>query len=109
METRKGLLSKLIGFSSMAIGLTIIGKYHIAAVKDTRHREESDASLESDSEFLDNSVRPGFPTNNPNFNYESAQRESKYVGAGVAYLTRTKGDRLSIWNVITAKASKDDD
>ncbi|GEQ72047.1 hypothetical protein JCM33374_g5733 [Metschnikowia sp. JCM 33374] len=109
METRKGLLTKLAGFSAVAVGLTVIGKYHIAAVKDTRHREESDASLESDSEFIDNRRRPGFPENNPNFNYESAQRESKYVGAGVAYSTRTKGDRLSIWNVITAKSSKDDE
>lgn len=109
METRKGLLTKLAGFSAVAIGITVMGKYHIASIKDTRHREESDASLGSDSEFLNKTRRPGFPTNNPNLNYDSAQRESQYVGAGVAYLTRTKGDRLSLWNVITAKTSKEDD
>ncbi|KAM9926395.1 hypothetical protein OXX80_010590 [Metschnikowia pulcherrima] len=109
METRKGLLTKLTGFSAVAIGLTVMGKQHIAAAKDTRHRKESDASIESDSEFLDNARRPGFPSNNPNLNYESVQRESKYVGAGVAYSTRTKGDRLSMWNVITAKTSSEDE
>ncbi|OBA19072.1 hypothetical protein METBIDRAFT_47500, partial [Metschnikowia bicuspidata var. bicuspidata NRRL YB-4993] len=111
METRKGLLTKLAGFSAVAIGLTVVGKKHIASAKEKRHSKESDASLDSDldSEFLDNGVRPGFPKNNPNLNYESAQRESQYVGAGVAYLTRTKGDRLSLWNVIKSKMSDNDE
>lgn len=110
METRKGLLTKLGAFSAVAIGLTVVGKKHIATHKEDRHRLESDASVDhEEDEFADESVRPGFPSNNPNLNYEGAGRESKYVGTGVAYSTRTPGDRLSMWNVITKKIKKDDE
>lgn len=104
METRKGLLTKLGFFTAGAIGLMLIGKKHIAVHKDSRHRKESDASVEfAESEFSNTSRRPGFPENNPNLNYEGSNRESKYVGAGVAYASRTKGDRLSMWNVFRSR------
>lgn len=109
METRKGLLTKLGAFTVVAVGLTVIGKKHIAIHKEDRHRLESDASVDhEDDEFIDSSVRPGFPTNNPNLNYEGSGRESKYVGAGISYSTRTPGDRLSIWNVIIRSMSLKD-
>lgn len=107
METRRGLLTKLGAFSVVSVGLVVVGRQHIAALKDARHMEES-AQAQRDGEFLDTSTRRGFPNNNPNFNYESNARESKYVGSGVAYSTRTKGDRLSIWNIWRAKGLSDE-
>lgn len=104
METRQGLLKKLGAFATVAIGLTVVGKRHIAAHKEDRHRMESDASLDhEEDEFADTSVRPGFPSNNPNLNYDGSGRQLKYIGSGVAYATRTPGDRLSLWNVISKK------
>lgn len=108
LETRQGLLKKLGIYTAIAVGLVVVGKQHIAAAKDNRYKAESDASLEADNEFVDTSRRPGFPSHNPNLNYEGSARESKYVGAGVAYSTRTKGDRLSLWNVFKAKTTKDE-
>lgn len=104
METRQGLLTKLGAFTVVAIGLVAVGKKHIASHKEDRHRLESDASVEhEDDEFMNSSFRPGFPSANPNLNYERSGRESKYVGSGAAYATRTQGDRLTIWNLITKK------
>lgn len=69
----------------------MVGKKHIAAYKDERHRKETDARIDSSgNEFLSAPLRPGFPTALLEF-----QRESKYVGAGLAYSSRTPGDRFS--------------
>lgn len=105
METQKGLLTKLALYSAAAVGLVVVGKKHIASHKEDRHKLESDANVEfaDDSEFLDKSVRPGFPSNNPNLNYNVDGRESKYVGSGNSYSSRTSGDRLSIWNVLSSR------
>lgn len=102
METRQGLLTKLGLYTAAAVTLMLIGKKHIAVHKESRHRTESDSSVEAnlDDEFVDTSRRPGFPENNPRLDYGGGERESKYVGAGVAYDSRTKGDRLSLWNTI---------
>lgn len=110
METRKGLLTKLGLYTATAVGLVLIGKKHIAVHKEDRHKLESDSTVEyeDDNEFLDKTIRPGFPSNNPNLNYEGTGRESKYVGAGLSYSSRTPGDRLSIWNVISSRWLKDD-
>lgn len=110
METRKGLLTKLGLYTVTAVGLVLVGKKHIALHKEDRHKLESDSTVEyvDDGEFLDKSVRPGFPTNNPNLNYDSTGRESKFVGSGCSYSSRTPGDRLSMWNVLSSRWRKDD-
>lgn len=107
METSKGLIIKLGLYSAGAVGLVLIGKKHIALRKEERHLQDSDTSLTNDEEFVDSHKRRGFPSNNPNLNYEGKGRESKYVGAGQAYSSRTPGDRLSIWNVFKLRSSGD--
>lgn len=109
METSKGLITKLGLYSAGAVALVLIGKKHIAKHKEERHLKESDLRLEAEEEFETTSKRRGFPTNNPNLNYEGTGRESKYVGSGVAYASRTPGDKLSIWNVFKQKRGKNDD
>ena len=37
---------------------------------------------------------------NPNLDYSSPDRKSKYVGSGDAFSTRRPGDRLSLWNMV---------
>lgn len=92
METRRGLLTKLAIFGTVAVGIFVVGKKHIAHYKDQRHRNETDARTDSaGDEFRAAPLRPGFPTAD-NSTY---QRESKYVGAGSAYSSRTPGDRFS--------------
>lgn len=110
METQKGLLTKLALYSATAVGLVVVGKKHIASHKEDRHKLESDSTVEyaDDNEFLDRSVRPGFPSNNPNLNYDVNGRESRFVGAGNSYSSRTPGDRLSIWNVVSSRWRKDE-
>lgn len=109
METRKGLLTKLAMYTGVAVTLTVIGKKHIAAHKEDRYVQESNTTVgNEDFEFIDKSRRPGFPTNNPNLTYEGNTRESRYVGSGLAYATRTKGDRLGIWNIIWLKRGDND-
>lgn len=108
METRKGLLSKLALFSALAIGITVVGKKHIALVKDSRHLKESDSSVENESdEFVNPQRIPGFPEHNPNLNYDTANRKSKYVGAGLSYSSRATGDKLSMWNVLFKRGGGD--
>lgn len=109
METSRGLVTKLVLYSAGAVGLVILGKKHIAHHKEERHLKDSDTSLENSEEFEDSHKRRGFPSNNPNLNYEGKGRESKYVGAGQAYSSRTPGDRLSMWNVFKNKNSRDND
>lgn len=111
METRKGLLTKLGAFSLVAVGLVVIGKKHIALHKDSRHLKESDSSVESETEeFVNVSRRPGFPEHNPNLNYDTPNRKSKYVGSGLSYSSRAPGDKLSMWSVLFKnRPSKDDD
>lgn len=108
METRQGLLKKLWLYTAAAVTLVVVGKKHIASHKEDRHKLESDASVENPEEFGDHSVRPGFPSNNPNLNYNVEGRESKFVGAGCSYSSRTPGDRLSIWNVLKSRSLKND-
>lgn len=92
METRRGLFTKLALFSSVAIGIYVVGKKHIAHYKDQRHRNETDARIDSSGdEFRAAPLKPGFPTAE-NLEY---QRESKYVGAGNAYASRKPGDRFA--------------
>lgn len=108
METRKGLLSKLALFSALAIGITVVGKKHIALVKESRHLKESDSSLENETDEFVNPIRlPGFPENNPNLNYDTPNRKSKYVGAGLSYSSRATGDKLSMWNVLYRRGGGD--
>lgn len=109
METRKGLLTKLGIFTAVAVLLFVVSKKHIAAVKEDRHRLESDSSVDNPDtmEFTSVSARPGFPTNNPNLNYEGQGRESRYVGAGNSYSSRTPGDRLGFWNVFWSNGKDD--
>lgn len=103
-ESRNTILRKLGIFGSIAIGLFIIGKKHIAYQKNHRHELESDSSTLSsrhqDEEFGYVSSRPGFPLTNPNLDYSSPDRKSKYVGSGDAFSTRRPGDRLSLWNMV---------
>lgn len=110
METRKGLLTKLGGFTVVAVGLVIIGKKHIAIRKDSRHLKDSECSVENDSEeFVNKRRRPGFPEHNTDLDYESPQRKSKYVGSGLSYLSRAPGDKLSMWNVIFKRGGSRED
>lgn len=110
METRKGLLTKLGGFTLVAVGLVIIGKKHIALHKDSRHLKDSDSSVENDSEeFVSRGRRPGFPEHNTDLDYESPKRKSKYVGSGLSYLSRAPGDKLSMWNVIFKRGGSRED
>lgn len=100
METRRGLLTKLGIFSTAAIALFFTGKYHIASYKENRHRSETDARVDSEeNEFGTLAKRPGFPLNNPNLDYESSVRPSKYEGSGSSYSTRTTGDRFGMGNI----------
>ncbi|QRG37441.1 hypothetical protein FDK38_001816 [Candidozyma auris] len=108
METSRGLITKLGLYSAAAVVLVVAGKKHIAYLKEERHLKESDISLEREEEFEDKTTRRGFPTNNPNLNYEGTGRESKYIGSGSAYSSRTPGDRLSVWNVFKQKSGKND-
>ncbi|RKP30459.1 hypothetical protein METBISCDRAFT_16201 [Metschnikowia bicuspidata] len=108
METRKTLVTKLGFFTAVAISIIIIGKKHIAHRKDSRHLKESALSVENElDDFLTVNRRPGFPEHNPNLNYDTPNRKSKYVGAGLSYSSRTPGDKLSIWNVMFKR--RDDD
>lgn len=94
METQRGLLKKLGIFGAIAVTLVVGGKRHIASRKDQRHKQDSDAVVDSQQkEFDNNTLRPGFPLNENEKRYE---RESKYVGAGTSYSSRKPGDRLSI-------------
>ncbi|KAF3988731.1 hypothetical protein FT663_03204 [Candidozyma haemuli var. vulneris] len=109
METRKGLATKLVLYSAGAVVLVVYGKKHIARHKEERYLKENDFSLETDDEFVDSTTFRGFPTNNPGLNYEGQGRESKYIGNGQAYSSRTPGDRLSVWNVFKQKSSGKDE
>lgn len=110
METRKGLVTKLGGFTIVAVGLVIIGKKHIALRKDSRHLKESDSSVENEAdEFTSINRRPGFPEHNPNLNYDGPERKSKFVGSGLSYLSRAPGDKLSMWNVLFKRGGTRDD
>lgn len=98
METRKGLLTKLGLYSVGAIGFYLVGKRHIQKHNDERHKRETDARIDSETdEFSVKVKRPGFPENNPNFDYEERQLQSKYVGLGSSYSSRTPGDRFTMF------------
>lgn len=93
-ETRKGVISKLFILGSISIGIFVFGKRHIAVNKENRHIRESDARIDSDTaEFQAKPLKPGNPLQ------ETAQRESKYVGAGGAYASRKKGDKFTMFNI----------
>lgn len=110
METTHGLLTKLGLFGVCAVGMFVVGKKHIAQFNDERHREETDARTDSDdNEFRQVSRRRGFPENNPRLDYQSDSRELRYVGLSTAYATRSKGDRLSTWNILLTKWGSDED
>lgn len=109
VETRNGVLFKLGVFGCAAIGLFIVGKRHIAAYKEERHRTETDARVDSEeNEFGILAKRPGFPANNPTLNYEG-QRGSRFQGSGLSYHTRTPGDRLSMFAIFDRKWGSDKD
>ncbi|KAK6459236.1 uncharacterized protein RJT20DRAFT_14318 [Scheffersomyces xylosifermentans] len=100
VETRNGLLTKLGIFGVVAVSLFVVGKKHIASYKDERHKRETDARIDSDTEeFGVTARRPGFPINNPTLNYDANARDSKYRGAGNSYSSRRPGDRLSMFAV----------
>ncbi|MCH0629272.1 hypothetical protein JNB11_04775 [Kocuria palustris] len=104
METRQGLFKKLGIFSGVAIGLFLVGKKHIALLKERRHREELDAVVDRDDDDFGIVVpRPGFPAHNQNLDYELDLRPSKYEGAGNLYSTRRQGDRFLMWAIIQSK------
>lgn len=109
METRRGLFTKLGIFGSIALGLFVVGKYHIASYKDKRHRNETDARIDSEeNEFGILAKRPGFPQNNPTLNYESDQRNSRYEGTGSSYSTRRSGDRFNMSAIFSSKWQDDE-
>lgn len=96
METQRGLFTKLGIFGTIALTLAIAGKRHIAKRKELRHRSDSDALVDSrQREFENKTLRPGLPLNEDE-SESKYMRESKYVGAGSSYSSRTPGDRLSI-------------
>lgn len=110
METRKGLLTKLGIFGAVAIGLFMVGKYHIASYKEKRHRLETDARVDSEeNEFGILAKRPGFPQNNPTLNYESDQRNSRYEGTGNSYSTRRSGDRFNMKSIFSSNWKQDEE
>ncbi|RCK57619.1 hypothetical protein Cantr_00065 [Candida viswanathii] len=107
-ESRRSLLKKLGIFGSVAVGLFVIGKKHIAYQKQNRHDLESDSSIkhqinQQEEEFGYVTRRRGFPLQNPNLDYSSPDRQSKYVGSGDAFSSRRPGDRLSLYQVLKAK------
>lgn len=100
METRTGLFTKLGLYSCAAITLFIVGKRHIASHKDTRHRTETDALVDSDeNEFATIRRRPGLPESRSDLEYGSGNSKSKYIGKGSAYASRTPGDRLTMFSI----------
>lgn len=112
-ESRRTVLRKLGIFGSIAIGLFIIGKKHIAYQKQNRHDLESDSSVkheinQQEEEFGYVTKRRGFPLTNPNLDYSSPDRQSKYVGSGDAFSSRRHGDRLSLYQVFKAKWFSDE-
>lgn len=112
-ESRRTVLRKLGIFGSIAIGLFIVGKKHIAYQKQARHDKESDSSIkheinQQEEEFGYVTKRRGFPLTNPNLDYTSSDRQSKYVGSGDAFSSRRQGDRLSLFQVIKAKWLSDE-
>lgn len=95
VETRGSLFTKLGIFGCIAIACTIVGKRHIAATKDKRHRLETDARTDSEGNEFDYQVtKPGVPESSSKY-----VRESKYQGSGVSYSSRRPGDRLSMFAV----------
>lgn len=112
-ESRRTVLRKLGIFGSIAIGIFIVGKKHIAYQKQARHDKESDSSIkheinQQEEEFGYVTKRRGFPLTNPNLDYTSPDRQSKYVGSGDAFSSRRQGDRLSLFQVIKAKWLSDE-
>lgn len=109
METTRGLVKKLTIFCGIAVVFVKVGKYDIAKHKEERHRSESNTTVGNDDyAFVDKTVLPGFPTNNPNLNYGKGDRESRYVGSGMAYSSRTQGDRLSMMNIFKLRRDNDE-
>ncbi|KAL6452814.1 hypothetical protein SBY92_000155 [Candida maltosa Xu316] len=105
-ESKHSLIKKLFIFGTVSIGIFIVGKRHIAYQKQHRHELESDSSTVhsyDENEFGYVSKRRGFPLQNPNLDYNSADRKSKFQGAGDAYQTRRQGDRLSMYQVLKMK------
>lgn len=95
METLRGLFTKLGIFGVIAITLGVAGKSHIAKKKELRHKSDSDALVDTKQrEFENSTLRPGLPLNESG--ESKYKRESKYVGAGSSYSSRTPGDRLSL-------------
>lgn len=110
METRRGLFKKLGIFGGVAITLFLVGKKHIAILKERRHQQELDAVVERDDDDFGIVVpRPGFPSYNQNLDYELDLRPSKYEGAGNLYSTRRQGDRFLMWAVLQSKVLGTDD
>lgn len=108
METRVGLFKKLGLFSVTAIGFYIVGKKHIQKHNEERHRFETDARIDSESdEFTSQTKRPGFPANNPNFDYEERHEQLRYAGTGNSYSSRTGGDRFTMFAIFDRGYGKD--
>ncbi|CAK9439443.1 uncharacterized protein LODBEIA_P35610 [Lodderomyces beijingensis] len=109
-DTRNAILKRYGIFATIAIGLFLVGKKHIAYEKEQRHKMENDSDLNnSDNEFGISVKRPGFPAQNPNLNYDdNERRKSKYMGGGDAYSSRRPGDRLSFYNILKMKWFPDD-
>ena len=91
--------------------LLLVKTYSIS--KQARHDKESDSSIkheinQQEEEFGYVTKRRGFPLTNPNLDYTSPDRQSKYVGSGDAFSSRRQGDRLSLFQVIKAKWLSDE-
>lgn len=98
VETRASLFWKLGIFGCIALSFGIIGKRLIANQREDRHRSETDARIDSlRNEFNIAVNQPGMPeqTSGPSDHI----RKSQYEGAGGAYATRKKGDRLSMFAI----------
>lgn len=99
MESGIGVAKKLGIFAIVASAAVYFGKKDIAAKREKKHREESDALVGSNQEeFEVKSHQPGLPESLKSNDYV---RESKYVGSGLSYSSRKPGDRLSLWNYFT--------
>lgn len=108
METRTGLLKKLGLFGATAISFYLVGKKHIQSHNEERHKKETDATIDGEGdEFMTKVARPGFPENNPNFDYEERHQQLKYMGTGSSYSSRKPGDRFTMFAVFDRGYGKD--
>lgn len=93
METRKGLVSKLLLFSGIAITLGYLGKRRASNHRSGKLLELTETSVDKD-EFEHEYRFRGKPVEEGKY-----QRTNQFIGAGNSYSSRKPGDRLTMFKI----------